>query len=91
MPSAAAPSGPASHLPCGERGATAARVLQPWGGVGSVLPSNFCAGSNCFGGPSMAHSALQDQYPRLSSHAWASATSSGGANAANYGWLQASN
>ena len=51
------------------------------------VPSNFCAGSNYFGGPSMAHSALQDQYSRLSSHDWAGATSSDGANAANSGWL----
>ena len=39
----------------------------------------------------MAHSALQDQYSRLSSHDWAGATSSDGANAANSGWLRASN
>ena len=43
MPSAAAPSGPASHLPCGERGATAARVLQPWCGF-----TGFSA-SHCMG------------------------------------------
>ena len=57
------------------------------GELGVSLPSNFCAGSNCFGGPSITHSALQDQCPPLSSHAWAGATSSSGANAANSGWL----